>query len=484
MDFFAVISFLFLYYIRPHEWIPVLKAIRPVTLSIILAVVSLFLHRGLKWRDFFQTPHDWFMMAYFVWFYIFSPTMSRTFSMSWQTNPMPVYYCVAIVTLISLGRLQGLLNWWTFFIVALAAIAVASEYGFDPTGSHDLNAGPMKGRLAMSTSVFRNPNALGHSLVVSITMLYFVGIWKRPVFVRIPMIFLMIIPIFAVYLTLSKGAFLTGFATIITALAFRRPKAVQIFIAVVALTAGWSAVQLLPRMQEVESSKTDEAIQGRVMAFRFGLTTMKSKIRGVGYPNFQREFERVYHFQKAPHSSYVRVGAEQGMVGLFLFVGLLYCCVRTLVFAITTSDEEERIRRTLFVMLVGYAVSSWMIGWSDRCTFFLTVAAVGAFHRRLLSHAEPPQEDENSVGVPRVTFATPTQPQLQPVPAGMAPIQMHTAVPTTEIVVEPSTESGETISPRLAALALWNRITWIDLVIVGVLTFFTIGFWEYIMKKM
>ena len=480
MDFFAVISFLALYYIRPHEWIVVVRALRPVVISIDLAILSLLLrYQGLSWRDFFKTPHDWLMIAYFIWFYLFSPTMTRTITQSWHANPMPIYYLVAVVTLTSLTRLQSFLNWWTFFIVALAAMAVASTWGFDPTNSADVTAA-MKGRLAMSTSIFRNPNALGHSIVPAITMLYFVGIWQRPIFVRIPMLFALSIPLYCIWLTVSKGAFLTAFATIITALAFRRPKSVQIFIVVLSLTAGWSAVQLLPRMQEVGDSKSDQAIQGRVAAFSFGLDTMKSQVRGVGYPNFQLEFYKKNHYWKAPHSSYVRVGTEQGMVGLFLFLGILYCCAHTLVFAITTSDAEERVRRTLFVMLVSYAVSSWMVGWSDRCTFFLMVAAIGAFHRHLLSHADVPEVEDNSPAQPRITFATPAVPQLTAPVQTPATTRGIIGVPTTEIVVE----SGSKAEAKLAALALWNRVGWLDLVLIGVLTYCTIEFWGYIMHKM
>ena len=41
MDFFCVIFFLLLYYIRPHEWISLVRTLRPVTVSIDLAVLSL-----------------------------------------------------------------------------------------------------------------------------------------------------------------------------------------------------------------------------------------------------------------------------------------------------------------------------------------------------------------------------------------------------------------------------------------------------------
>ena len=79
-------------------------------------------------------------------------------------------------------------------------MALLSEIGFDPTGAyditHDVN---MKNRLVLGTSIFDNPNALGHGVVPVLIMLYFILVWKRPVFSKIFAIPL-ISPPFVLYL--------------------------------------------------------------------------------------------------------------------------------------------------------------------------------------------------------------------------------------------------------------------------------------------
>ena len=74
-------------------------------------------------------------------------------------------------------------------IVLLSAMALGIYVGFDPVGSKDVVQGTMKGRLVFNTSIFNNANALGHSVVPAIPLVYFLLIWKRPVFVKIPGLF-------------------------------------------------------------------------------------------------------------------------------------------------------------------------------------------------------------------------------------------------------------------------------------------------------
>jgi hypothetical protein len=141
-------------------------------------------------------------------------------------------------------------------------------------------------------------------------------------------------------------------------------------------------------MNELSSSKTDPAIQGRVAALNYGLTLMRNNWFGIGLGNFEGSFfhngplektERINtvparriplangtyrdidarripiirynHFTKATHGAYNQNGAELGYVGLFLFIGILYCCIRTLLLVKSHDDDEERIRRALFAMV-------------------------------------------------------------------------------------------------------------------------------------
>ena len=215
----------------------------------------------------------------------------------------------------------------------------------------------MKNRLVLNLSIFNNPNALGHSVVPAIPLLYYFCIWKKPVVMRAIGTLLMGVVAYCIYLTVSKGAFIAGAVTIVATLSFGRPKTVQVAILAGAAMFGGSLLYMLPRMQELDKTKTDEAIQGRVIAFTHGYKMLTTTAHGVGFHGWQQSFlAGHYRFKqthtdknslkkprpiiyKAPHSSYVCIGAELGYPGLFLFFGTLYCCLRT---ALRRSDSSPR----------------------------------------------------------------------------------------------------------------------------------------------
>ena len=476
MDFFSIILFLALYYVRPQEWIPGAGALQLLRVSVAMAIISLLTRdRGLRWRDFFRTPYDWFMAAYFFWMVFAATDPGRVFGLMYNIF---IFYWVTVITLDSIERIQKFLNWWAIFISVMATIALLNEWGIlNVNDSYDMTHGMMKDRLTLNLGIFNNPNALGHSIVPAAVMLYFIGVWGRPIFARMLTPLAMAMPIYCIFLTYSKGAFLTGFATLVTALSFKRPKYVQVAILIVSATVGWVAVQNLPRMGELSSSKTDQAIQGRVKAFKFGYEKMQSEFYGLGYPNFHDRFYQRFHFRKSPHSSYVCIGAELGKVGLFMFLSMLYFCFRTLLIAKTTTDAEERVRRILFVLLISYVVSSWMIAWHNRVIYWLMIAACGAFHRLMLDKNKNPVELQPAtaevMSAPLLGFGA-----LQPATVGhggiVTQITLPPAATTTEVATTTTTDVG----------IKWNRLRWYDWLNMYLILQAVIWFWHYMMQHM
>ena len=228
MDFAPIILFLILYYIRPQEWIGWAASLELVRVSMAFAIITMFSReRGFTWKDFFKTPHDWLMLAYLLWIVGSSPSSFDTLGNVYNNF---VFYAITVQALSSMQRVNKFLNWWTVMILIIAGLAVASEFGFDPMQGYDKTHGQMKGRLILNTSIFWNPNALGHSVVPVVAMLYFVLIWRRPIFMKIATVPILALPLYCIYLTASKGAFLSGFAASVTALTFGRPKVFQVII--------------------------------------------------------------------------------------------------------------------------------------------------------------------------------------------------------------------------------------------------------------
>lgn len=489
MDFASLTLFLILYYIRPQEWIAAIQPLKPVTLIMAFAIISILMRpRGFTLKELFKTPHDWMMLFYCLWIVIAAPDKMDTFK---SVYTLYLFYAVTVLALSNLDRVRRFMTWWAVMIFVLAGLAVLSEYGFDPTYSYDITHGIMQHRLVFNTSLYNNPNALGHSIVPVLVMLYFLFIWKRPIFVRIGAIPLFVVPVYCIYLTVSKGAFVSGFATLVAALSFGRPKVVQILILVGAMTVGWGALKSLPRMQEIQKSRTDDAIQGRISAFKFGLHKLKTDFTGVGKDRFVPTMFRETKIYKAAHSSYVQIGCELGKVGLFLFLGNLYCALRTLVSAKTRNTDEERVRRILFSMIISYMVSSWMVDFAYRANYFMFCGAIAAFHRMMMSGKTLSETAEDNQTVQEAIGSLAAAPigGLRPAAAGMAPAVINQATISQAAITVPALpgplSKGEPYAEENPGPGItWMKYRWVDFALNYLLFYAVIRFWDYILRNM
>src|SRR5436305_879 len=116
MDFTSVTLFLMMYYLRPQEWGNFFSMLRPAKITLILALWSLVQReKKLKLRDFFLTPHDWLVAAYFFWtIYVTSPHFQTLQTIQSQI----VLYFVVVQALSTVDRMKRLMGWWSVMILA------------------------------------------------------------------------------------------------------------------------------------------------------------------------------------------------------------------------------------------------------------------------------------------------------------------------------------------------------------------------------
>jgi hypothetical protein len=219
-------------------------------------------------------------------------------------------------------------------------------------------------------------------VVVAIPLIYFLMIWKRGGLSKAVGLLLILLCGQTVLLTESKGAYLAGFVVFVASQIFGRPKVIQISILIVALTIGVAGLSALPRMQSL--TRQDEGIQGRLIAWQMAQTAMEQNLYGVGWATFVAEFKYEREWvKKATHSSYVQIGASLGKPGLWIYCLILYAILRTVFTARARDEEEERVRRCLFVLVSSFMLSNWMIDRAYHTEFWLTAAVAGAYHRLL-----------------------------------------------------------------------------------------------------
>ena len=392
MDFFFLIVFLTIYYIRPHEWIDWVGLVRPITVTIIFTIISVFLReQGVKSSQIFRTPHDRLMILYLVWICVASKDAFQTLGLAYH---LFIFYFLVVLIANTEERIKGFVGWWALMIYAITFLAWASEIGFDPMDSYVRTHGArLQGRLILNTSLFNNPNALGHSIVPLLGILYLYYAWNKNLFRKIQAAFLSIIPCYTIYLTQSKGTFLSGYVMILSMLTLKRSILMKFAIVAAMLGVGSIAIMFLPRMEDLrrEDGQREEGIEGRISAWNHGQYCLENHMV-LGFGGFPQSFFNTHGYHKPSHSSYVQIGAELSYPGLFFFVGLIYLSLRTLHEIKPKTQEMERIRRILFVMLIAYAASSWTVDFAYRATFFMLVGVIAALHRLHLDRQEAAAE--------------------------------------------------------------------------------------------
>ncbi|MCF6312324.1 MAG: O-antigen ligase family protein [Verrucomicrobiales bacterium] len=460
MDFFFVTLFLVVYYIRPQDWVSGLSGVKIVKPIVILGLLAL-LNRKQKYglKDFISTPMDW-AVSFYAAYCIFTASDSvGTFKL---LAPMLAFYWMTLMALDSEEKLLRYMKWWMAMLLAVAGLAVAALYGLDFTNATD-RIEFFKGRLCLGTWTHNNPNALGHSVVVAIPLVYFYMFWKSPFKNRLYAVPLIFLAGYAAWHTQSKGSFLVGGGAIVLTLMFGRSKFIQILILSAALAGGGAVMALLPRMSEMNRMSSDEAIMGRMMAWEVARTVSLNHNYGVGYKVFKAyiEWEDLL-IPKATHSTYIRLGADLGYPGLLLFLLILWIAFRILISLKTNNLALERARRMLFLIFATYVMSGWMIDRSYHTEYFLLAACCGAVHRLHLKQRQKEEDD----------FSKKTRNQ------GLLDNTSNPAMGKSDILEISLPNKLE----KKHNLQKWTRVGLLDLVMAGLMLKITLETWDYILS--
>lgn len=476
MDYFFAMLFLGMYYIRPQDWVPGLvgaNVIRPVMLGWFGSVAGY--GSSSKIPGWFSTPHDWVIAiyyAYVVW------TAPPGIGAGMGMFSLVVFYFLTVHALGDWQRLLGYLKLWNVMLLCVAGFGVLQVLGMDITGGRQATEF-FVGRLSLGTWLADNPNALGHTVVLAIPLSYVLFFWRGSGAGR-----LLIFPAcfalagWCAWQTQSKGAFLVGGGLTVLIFVVGRPKWVQILVVSLALVSGVGALSFLPRMQEMGNLRADEGVLGRLMAWEMAKTSMDSNTYGVGWKQFialldWQDGKRFYHnIPKATHCSYVQVGADLGRYGLYLYLLGIWVALRTLLSGKGLTDDEERCRRAVLLLLLGYLASGWMINRQYHTEYFLIIAAAAAIHR--LKLAREAGLDLGDAAAIEIGWAG-GGPGNAPTGEGEIETPHDKQMPT---------ELDAAGAPQPKPRKMWNRLNWLDLVMAGAMTWGVLWLWDYILKNL
>jgi hypothetical protein len=155
------VVFLFLYCVRPQDWIPGMagvNVIRPLMVIWIGYLISTRLRSPLA--GLMRTPQDWAVVVYGGYVVWNAPAGMGVGS---EVFNLLVFYFLTAQSLTSWSAVFRYLKAWNLFLLIIAGFGVLQVMGMDITGGTDKTLA-FSGRLSLGTWLANNPNALGHTI--------------------------------------------------------------------------------------------------------------------------------------------------------------------------------------------------------------------------------------------------------------------------------------------------------------------------------
>ncbi len=536
MDFAAAILVLVSYLLRLHQLVPGgewLFAQKYLMAASALAMISR--GRGFDWRQLFKTPLDWAVILYLGFIVYHEVEHWETFK---EVGKLFLFYAVTAQALCNSRRLFTYMAVWAGCTVVLALVTLDSAYGIDFSDSQSLLS-LYENRQCLNLSIYNNPNALGHTVVLGVPLVLHAFFLGRSVPWKLLCLPMWAAVLTAVYLTESKGAFVVGAALTIITLWVGRSWVLRIMLIVLLVGGGTAAFQALPRMEALQSSSaiaSDEGIWGRLAVWNAGIEQLQADPSGAGWKKFFPVIVyvdsrgKMIFFQKGPHNSYVAVTAELGYLGLFFYLLVLAACLRVVVQFGGRDSRQTRSRSLILIVLLGYAISGWMIERPYHIEYFLIAGVCAAFQRlRLLGEQEVAPEDvleddresidqtvpeslEHLVGpqlvlspsAPAPVGAALASPKSSPISSPMvmdrwlppalvvpaAGLSMVPSAPFSELAPLPSPQSQE-FEPDKAPSApgdlwkplKWRRVNWAEIVLSLLACKLVLEIWRWVLSR-
>lgn len=370
MLFFGLLTFIFLQIIRPQDFVPGLEGTRLVLYLMVILLTGLLFSTIEK--KLFRSPQDKFVGLFL------GAIVLSTFAIFWlsymmgtaiETLKIGLIYYFIIVVIDNEDRFKTVT--WTMVVLMtiVGLMGVLQYHGYDLTGAGmgfavDKGVWQIKG-----IGNFDNPNDLAYSVVFVVPFSLGLLFQAKGFLNRFVAITTLGISLYCIYLTRSRGGQIAFGACLMTWLYFWTPsrkwKRRMLIVAAIGLFAIFSV--------RTAGYREDASAMGRIEAWSDGWQLLKNHpIIGAGKDQF-----REYH-ERDSHSSYVRAGAELGLIGLYAFVGILYYSGLTL-FEVQRSPKNIRWRMYyagFASFLSSYVVASIFSTRTYDLIFLLCVALI------------------------------------------------------------------------------------------------------------
>lgn len=265
------------------------------------------------------------------------------------------------------------IKWAVFVFVACQVIRVLEPLFLNITtgywgSSTYMGDGEFASRLSGAPSDLINPNELGFVIATVLPFLHFFllkGRWNLKVlyFILLPLM------LYALILTMSRGAFLA--LLVVGWIIFKesRRKVVLIVLGIFIVIGGLSVMNDIQRdrylsifsSDAAQSKSRDGRINGIFREFELGL---QRPIFGHGLGTTPEAKFHIYGKTQASHTMYGELLIEIGFIGMILFLRMIINLRRQITFSLRAENDEFygtlfKVINIVFWMFVVYSINYW-----------------------------------------------------------------------------------------------------------------------------
>jgi O-antigen ligase len=371
--FAGVVMYLLFLYVRPQDYVPALMG-KPFMLMIGAATLGMFvLHMMMRKRAIHlaNAPQNWILLWFFA--AIAMSSLATLYVPSVIESvidflPVVMMYLIIANVVVTKRELSFLLNMLVVLTLVLAAQGIVQYYTGTGIGGQETYKGRIQG-----VGIFSDPNDLGLALVMVLPYVFLRFFDSPKPWQKGLSLFSMLVLVYALYLTQSRGGLMSFGALLMLLFARRMGKVLGYGIGAFAMLA---LFVLGPRMSSI--STEEASAYGRIEAWGTGIDLFEQRpLFGVGFGNFTE-----YHFRTA-HNSFVLCATELGMFGLYAWCLLIYISIKNTGFmarALHARGEHELASHvdTIRLSLIAYCMGAYWLSRTYSELLFIMVALATA----------------------------------------------------------------------------------------------------------
>jgi len=367
MSFIFLLFYIATIYIRPQEWVPAIYAWPLIDILATATAICLFFEIAMRGWARIKEAQNMLLLAFFGC--VLMSHMSHTYLQgtidSFNKFGPNVIMFFLFVNVLNTPRKIKIAIW---LIVAMS-LFLALESIFQYRNGIGWAGQPMildRGMFRTTwIGIFNDPNDLALAIVVGIGVLISFIFSRSSIFAKVISIPILGVLSYGLYFTNSRGGYL-AYAAMTAYFFMRKFKNKAIAISIGALLAFVIIIIGPSRMSDI--SAHEGAAFGRIEAWYQGFQMLKSApLFGVGYGMFAD-----YHRLTA-HNSYILVAAEEGLIGFFIWIALIYAVFKGL-FKLTRDNTVAAYSLGIEAGLFGFLAASYFLSRAYIALFYVILA--------------------------------------------------------------------------------------------------------------